>query len=157
MGLSQAVLSHPETLGWVGCFAQPVEDWPVSNPFVTVPALLCVGPEDAVLVVADFPTNGDYQRGLAQTYGNLGHLLDIIGRAGEASAASAGGDRKKATRVRAQMPGKIIRVSVAVGASVEAVIGESDPFRLPCRGRDLVDPYSPVSYGRVGATASGVR
>ena len=54
VGLSQAVLSHPETLASLGCFETPVEDWPVSNPFVVVPALLCVGPEDAVLVVADF-------------------------------------------------------------------------------------------------------
>src|SRR5262249_22420275 len=30
------------------------EDWPVANPFVAVPALLCLTPADAVLVVADF-------------------------------------------------------------------------------------------------------
>ncbi len=53
-GHKQAVLSHPETLAQLGCFEAPVEDWPVSNPFVAVPALLCVGPEAAVLVVADF-------------------------------------------------------------------------------------------------------
>jgi len=41
------VLSHPETLADLGCFEQPVEDWPVSNPFVAVPALLCLGPETA--------------------------------------------------------------------------------------------------------------
>ncbi len=40
-------------------------------------------------------------------------------RAGEAAAAGAAGDRKKSTRVRAQMPGKIIRVNVAAGAAVE--------------------------------------
>jgi Xaa-Pro dipeptidase len=51
---SQAVLSHPETLAYLGCFEVPVEDWPVSNPFVAIPALLCLGPEDAILVVADF-------------------------------------------------------------------------------------------------------
>jgi Xaa-Pro aminopeptidase len=54
VGCSQAVLSHPETLAHIGCFETPVEDWPVSNPFVAVPALLCLGPDDAVLVVADF-------------------------------------------------------------------------------------------------------
>jgi Xaa-Pro dipeptidase len=54
VGQSQAVLSHPETLAYLGCFETPVEDWPVSNPFVAVPALLCLGPGDAVLVVADF-------------------------------------------------------------------------------------------------------
>jgi Xaa-Pro dipeptidase len=53
-GQAQAVLSHPETLADLGCFETPVEDWPVSNPFVAVPALLCLGPEAAVLVVADF-------------------------------------------------------------------------------------------------------
>ena len=55
-GYSQAVLSHPETLAYLGCFEAPVEDWPVSNPFVAVPALLCLGPADAILVVADFHT-----------------------------------------------------------------------------------------------------
>ena len=34
VGLSQAVLSHPETLASLGCFETPIEDWPVSNPFV---------------------------------------------------------------------------------------------------------------------------
>ena len=53
-GHSQAVLSHPETLASAGCFELPVEDWPVGNPFVAVPALLCLSPGDAVLVVADF-------------------------------------------------------------------------------------------------------
>src|SRR6478736_3713870 len=53
-GHTQVVLSHPETLASLGCFETPVEDWPVSNPFVLVPALLCLGPEEAVLVVADF-------------------------------------------------------------------------------------------------------
>jgi Xaa-Pro aminopeptidase len=53
-GYSQAVLSHPETLAHVGCFEEPLEDWPVSNPFVVHPAILCLGPTDAVLVVADF-------------------------------------------------------------------------------------------------------
>jgi Xaa-Pro aminopeptidase len=53
-GHTQAVLSHPETLASLGCFETPAEDWPVSNPFVTVPALLLLGPSDTVLVVADF-------------------------------------------------------------------------------------------------------
>jgi len=52
-GHGQAVLSHPETLGRLDVFEQPFEDWPVSNPFVPVPALLCLG-RTAVLVVADF-------------------------------------------------------------------------------------------------------
>src|SRR5205814_6456067 len=53
-GHTQAVLSHPETLASLGCFETPDEDWPVANPFVTVPALFCISPGDAVLVVADF-------------------------------------------------------------------------------------------------------
>ena len=53
-GHTQAVLSHPESLASLGCFETPGEDWPVSTPFVFVPALLCVGPDEAVLVVADF-------------------------------------------------------------------------------------------------------
>src|SRR5690349_6330639 len=52
-GHRQAVLSHPETLARLGVFEQPFEDWPVSNPFVAAPALLCLGRE-ARLVVADF-------------------------------------------------------------------------------------------------------
>lgn len=55
-GHTQAVLSHPETLASLGCFETPDEDWPVSTPFVCVPALLCLGPADAILVVADFHT-----------------------------------------------------------------------------------------------------
>ena len=53
-GLAQAVLSHPETLASLGCFETPVEDWPVANPFVALPALLGLGNDDAVLVCADF-------------------------------------------------------------------------------------------------------
>jgi Xaa-Pro aminopeptidase len=53
-GLGQAVLSHPETLASLGCFETPVEDWPVANPFVSLPALLCIGNDAAVLVCADF-------------------------------------------------------------------------------------------------------
>jgi Xaa-Pro aminopeptidase len=53
-GHSQAVLSHPETLASLRCFETPDEDWPVATPFVLVPALLCLGPADAVLVAADF-------------------------------------------------------------------------------------------------------
>ena len=53
-GHTQAVLSHPETLASLGCFETPDEDWPISNPFVLVPAMLCLGPGEAVLVAADF-------------------------------------------------------------------------------------------------------
>jgi Xaa-Pro aminopeptidase len=53
-GHTQVVLSHPETLASLGCFETPDEDWPVATPFVFVPALLCLGPAEAVIVVADF-------------------------------------------------------------------------------------------------------
>ena len=53
-GHSHAVLSHPETLAVLGCFESPTEDWPVSNPFVAVSALLYLHPGGAVLIVADF-------------------------------------------------------------------------------------------------------
>jgi Xaa-Pro dipeptidase len=53
-GHAHAVLSHPETLAGLGCFETPTEDWPVSNPFVTIPALLYLRTDDAVLLVADF-------------------------------------------------------------------------------------------------------
>jgi Xaa-Pro aminopeptidase len=53
-GHTQVVLSHPESLAALGCFETPDEDWPVSNPFVLVPALLCVGRGETLLVVADF-------------------------------------------------------------------------------------------------------
>jgi Xaa-Pro aminopeptidase len=51
-GLAQAVLSHPETLAHLGFFRFPWEDAPVQSPFVAAPALLCVGRDAAVLVVA---------------------------------------------------------------------------------------------------------
>jgi Xaa-Pro aminopeptidase len=53
-GHEHAVLSHPETLAALSCFETPTEDWPVSNPFVTIPALLYLRTDDAVLLVADF-------------------------------------------------------------------------------------------------------
>src|SRR4029453_2517537 len=53
-GLAQAVFSHPETLASLDCFETPVEDWPVANPFVALPPLLCLGNDTAVLVCADF-------------------------------------------------------------------------------------------------------
>jgi hypothetical protein len=55
-GHAQAVLSHPETLAALGCFETPDEDWPVANPFVSVPALLLLGQREQVLLVADFHT-----------------------------------------------------------------------------------------------------
>src|SRR5438128_294044 len=74
IGLSQAVLSHPATLASLGCFETPVEDRPVSNPFVAVPALLCLDPADAVLIVADFhaPDGGQGPRRTGSERGRAG-------------------------------------------------------------------------------------
>jgi Xaa-Pro aminopeptidase len=99
-GCSQAVLSHPETLAAVGCFTTPVEDWPVSNPFVAVPALLCIGRDDAVLIVADFHAGGvlpgDVRVATYRSYDHLeapdpwGELRSALGKAlDEAGFAAA--------------------------------------------------------------------
>jgi Xaa-Pro dipeptidase len=53
-GLSQAVLSHPETLASLDIFENPEADWPVATPFAPVRALLVLGPTDAITLVADF-------------------------------------------------------------------------------------------------------
>jgi Xaa-Pro aminopeptidase len=53
-GLERALLSHPESLGWLARFDPMVEEWPVANPFVAWPALLVVEPQAATLVVASF-------------------------------------------------------------------------------------------------------
>lgn len=55
-----------------------------------------------------------HQRGTDRAWEGLS-----FARSGEESAAAAAGAVKKGTRVRAQMPGKIIRVIVAAGAMVE--------------------------------------
>jgi Xaa-Pro aminopeptidase len=53
-GLMQAVLSHPESLAHFAGFYEPVEDWPVANPFLAAPTLLLIQPEDVFLVVPSF-------------------------------------------------------------------------------------------------------
>jgi biotin carboxyl carrier protein len=54
------------------------------------------------------------QRGAAGEWEGLS-----FARAGEESASAEASGRKKSTRVRAQMPGKIIRVNIAAGAEVQ--------------------------------------
>jgi Xaa-Pro dipeptidase len=53
-GLTQAVLSHPESLARFASFYEPLEDWPVANPFLAAPPLLLIQPDDVVLVVPSF-------------------------------------------------------------------------------------------------------
>ena len=71
-GHTQAVLSHPETLASLGCFETPDEDWPGRNAVRRVPALLCLGPAGAILVVADFHAP-DVRRSAAR-----GHDLPLV-------------------------------------------------------------------------------
>src|SRR5205085_10280026 len=52
--LEQALLCHPESLAHLSGYSEPVEDWPVANPFVGGPALLAVTPASATLAIADF-------------------------------------------------------------------------------------------------------
>lgn len=52
--LTQAVLSHRESLAHFAGFYEPVEDWPVANPFLAAPPLLLIRPDDVVLVVPSF-------------------------------------------------------------------------------------------------------
>lgn len=64
VGVTQAVLSHPETLASLGVFENPEEDWPVATPFAPVRALLVLGPTKAILVVADFHACAAQDRGV---------------------------------------------------------------------------------------------
>ena len=54
------------------------------------------------------------ERGQARAYGQISFL-----RSGEESVSASAGAVKKDVRIRAQMPGKITRVLVAMGAIVE--------------------------------------
>jgi Xaa-Pro dipeptidase len=51
-GIAQSILSHPETLAHLGAFETPVEDWPVSDPFVAGPALLALTAAQPTLILA---------------------------------------------------------------------------------------------------------
>jgi Xaa-Pro aminopeptidase len=53
-GIRQALLSHPESVAHLSGFSDPVEDWPVANPFVGGPALLALSGSEATLLMADF-------------------------------------------------------------------------------------------------------
>lgn len=60
LGLSQALLSHPETLAYVAGYSAPVEDWPVAHPFLAGPALLAITSETADLIVPHVQAPPDY-------------------------------------------------------------------------------------------------
>lgn len=52
--LGQALLSHPESVAHLAGFSDPVEDWPVANPFLGGPALLALTPASEDLIIGDF-------------------------------------------------------------------------------------------------------
>ena len=52
-GIRQALLCHPESVAHLSGFSEPVEDWPVANPFVGGPTILALSPSTTTLVVPD--------------------------------------------------------------------------------------------------------
>jgi Xaa-Pro aminopeptidase len=50
----QALISHPESVTHLSGFAEPIEDWPVANPFVGGPSLVALDRVGATLLIADF-------------------------------------------------------------------------------------------------------
>jgi Xaa-Pro aminopeptidase len=149
-GHTQAVLSHPETLASVGCFETPDEDWPVSNPFVTVPALLLLGPAASVLVVADFHTP-DVRPSEASvvTYRSY-DFKQRPNPAGElrtalASALDAAGFTRSATGVEARHLPHLVaewllesgRTPVSCDGALE-ITPDLDAIRRACRLADVV-------------------
>jgi Xaa-Pro aminopeptidase len=149
-GHRQAVLSHPETLASIGCFEAPDEDWPVATPFVFVPALLCLGPAEAVLVVADFHANDvrpsaarvvtyrsyDYQRA-PDPAGEL-HvtLLAALDHAGFADGPT-GVESRHLPYAVAEWLQRAGRTPVACDVAVE-VTPDLDAIRRACRLADVV-------------------
>lgn len=53
-GLSQALLSSPETLASLVGYTFPAEDWPVADPFTAAPTLLFIGKTRICLIVPTF-------------------------------------------------------------------------------------------------------
>ncbi len=69
-------------------------------------------------------------------------------RAGEATAASGGPQKKKAVRVRAQMPGKIVKLMVAPGDSVE-----KDQVLLVMEAMKMENPIKAPQAGKIAKVA----
>jgi len=148
-GHTQAVLSHPETLAAAGCFEAPDEDWPVSNPFVTVPALLLLGPGEAVLVVADFhapdvrPSGAlvvtyrsyDFQRPPDPSGELRAALVDAMETAGF-TAGPAGVEARHLPHVVAGWLAESGRAPVSCDAAV-VVEPDLDAVRRACRLADV--------------------
>ena len=149
-GHTQAVLSHPETLASLGCFETPDEDWPVSNPFVVVPALLLLGPADSVLVVADFHTP-DVRPSEASvvTYRSYDFTRrpDPVGelRTALVSALDAAGFARSATGIEARHLPHLVaewllesgRTPVSCDAALE-ITPDLDAVKRACRLADVV-------------------
>lgn len=71
-------------------------------------------------------------------------------RAGEATAAGGGQQKKKALRVRAQMPGKIVKLMVAAGDSVE-----KDQVLLVMEAMKMENPIKAPQAGKVARLTVG--
>ena len=149
-GYAQAVLSHPETLASLGCFETPVEDWPVANPFVVVPALLVLGPSEGVLVVADFHTPDVRPCGAAVVTYRSYDFRDPPDPAGELRAAllaalDAAGCGPGRTAVESRHLPHLVagwlresgRTPVACDAALE-LTPDLDAVRRACRLSDVV-------------------
>jgi Xaa-Pro dipeptidase len=52
-GIGQALLCHPESIAHLSGFSEPIEDWPVANPFLGGPTFLALLPASTRLVLAD--------------------------------------------------------------------------------------------------------
>jgi methionine aminopeptidase len=149
-GHTQAVLSHPETLASLGCFETPDEDWPVSNPFVAVPALLLLGPADSVLVVADFHTPDVRPSGVSVvTYRSYdftrrpdpaGELRSALISALDTAGFAPGATGIEARHLPTLVAGWLLesgRAPVACDAALE-VEPDLDAIRRACRLADVV-------------------
>jgi Xaa-Pro aminopeptidase len=149
-GHTQAVLSHPETLASLGCFETPDEDWPVATPFVFVPALLCLGPAEAILVVADFHApdvrasgarvvtyrSYDYERAPDPAGELRTALLAALDEAGFAQSAT-GIEARHLPHAVADWLQRSGRTPVSCDAAVE-VTPDLDAIKRACRLADVV-------------------
>jgi len=91
-GIAQALLCHPESIAHLSGFSEPIEDWPVANPFLGGPTFLALLPASTTLVLADFYQKHAQAARVPQTTyrsydihrppdpaGELIHVLDGIG------------------------------------------------------------------------------
>ena len=69
-------------------------------------------------------------------------------RAGEAASVGGGPQKKKAVRVRAQMPGKIVKMMVAAGDTVE-----KDQVLLVMEAMKMENPIKAPQAGKISKVA----